>query len=181
MNPCAKHREELAMLALGELGSRQSETARAHMETCQGCREYFHDIRRLQTNLSAAPVDETITASTAFHRRTAGAVRAASTRREYGTTQLSLIWKTAIPALCLLAILAILRAPGRRENSAQPDTQPAAATAAFPETDSLRPTMANYLLAANQSPEALDALLATQIRLYSSAPAPDWRSLNLTD
>jgi len=109
------------------------------------------------------------------------AVRAASTRREYGTTQLSLIWKTAIPALCLLAILAILRAPGRRENSAQPDTQPAAATAAFPETDSLRPTMANYLLAANQSPEALDALLAKQIRLYSSAPAPDWRSLNLTD
>jgi hypothetical protein len=41
--------------------------------------------------------------------------------------------------------------------------------------------MANYLLAASQSPEALDALLAKQIRQYSSAPPPDWRSLNLIE
>lgn len=154
MKPCANYRKELAWLAINELEPRRAGELRAHLETCDGCRGYFEEMTRVAGALAvAAPLPlSRLEARSTFHRRVTEAVRA-----QDGPVVKSRQWRVAIPALCIVAIAVwALNQPSNR-------LIPPPVAVSAPARD-LRPTLANYRIAAARSAEALDDLLTRQIK-----------------
>jgi anti-sigma factor RsiW len=166
MKPCAKNREPIVWLTLGELDARRAEELRTHLETCQGCRGYLAEISKVTERLAAPEVNPEVQASEVFHQKLAGRLRAADVR------QARLKWRVALAALAAVVVIDTSVVLWRRPPAVS--SPPLAVTQTAPALgtdDDLAPTVANYQRVANESSEKLDALLTRQAnRELSSAP-----------
>lgn len=177
MKPCAKNRKRIAWLAIGALEAQASRELQAHLETCEGCRQYLNEISNVTETLAATELAPDIQASESFHRRVARKLRAEQSRPAWEflaafLRHLPLNWRVALTALGAILLVAValsvfVRRPGV---SAQ---APAPAQAALPpnRNSTLPPTLANYQFVANHSLEELDDLLTRQANRHL-APAP---------
>jgi hypothetical protein len=168
MKPCAQNRKLIAWLAVNALEAKQARQLRAHLETCEGCRRYLAEISNVTEKLAAAETNPDVQASASFHRKVAGRLRTAKPDSlgeilavYFCGTRLN--WRVALPSIAALVVIgvtvAIWRSPPRVSSSPRTGTQ----TASVPDADNdLAPTIANYQRVANQSLDALDALLTRQ-------------------
>jgi hypothetical protein len=168
MKPCAPNRKLIVWLALNALDARQTQSLRAHLETCAGCRRYLAEISNVTERLAAAEANPEIHASENFHRKTAnrlrsvkpdslGEILAAYFRGAWSN------WRVALPVIAALAVVGVTvtiwRQPLKIVSPPPAGRQVALASGA---DNDLPPTIANYQRAANQSWDKLDALLTRQ-------------------
>ena len=162
MKPCAKNQKHLAWLALDTLDRQEAATLRAHIETCEGCRHYFGELKHVTQTLQATEVSTEIQPSEAFHRRVTNAIRAQEFQRPaqllpawFGSAMSD--WRVALYTLGSAAtVVALCLAPwprGVTESANQPATVIQA---------NFSPTLANYQSAADHSLEEFDELLTRQ-------------------
>lgn len=168
MKPCAQNRKLIAWLASNALDAQQTRYLQAHLETCEGCRHYLAEISNVTEKLAAAETNPDVQASASFHRKVAGRLRTAKPDSlgeilavYFCGTRLN--WRVALPSVAALVVIgvtvAIWRPPPRVSSSPRTGTQ----TVSVSDADNdLAPTIANYQRVANQSLDALDALLTRQ-------------------
>ena len=168
MKPCAQNRKLIAWLASNALDAQQTRYLQAHLETCEGCRHYLAEISNVTEKLAAAETNPDVQASESFHRKVAGRLRTAKPDSlgeilavYFCGTRLN--WRVALPSVAALVVIgvtvAIWRPPPRVSSSPRTGTQ----TVSVSDADNdLAPTIANYQRVANQSLDALDALLTRQ-------------------
>jgi anti-sigma factor RsiW len=189
MKPCVKNRKPIAWLALGALETEPARELRRHLETCAACRAYLGEVSDLAGRLRAAQPEGNIQTSESFHRRVAGALRAASDRAQPGSAwtwvldwlreayrRPAAVWRAALPLLgatALALVLIVVLAPPRGGRPARPAPVPDRTAGEL--SKDLPPTIANYRLAANRSLEALDELL-TQQGKRRPLPGPVYRA-----
>jgi hypothetical protein len=173
MNPCAKNRKSIALLALDELGGESSRELRTHLETCEGCRRYYDELSNVTGTLALLETDQNIRTSATFHRRVVNALRTEAPVRKEGALERFLLsltnhpaaWKAA-GALAVLIAALVLIVPAHRAPLPVPATAPApiAANIAPPGNVSadMEPTIANYQMVADRSLDKLDDLLTRQ-------------------
>jgi anti-sigma factor RsiW len=186
MKPCAKNRKLISWLALDALDARQSEGLRAHLETCEGCRNYQQEVLNAIARVTAPEIRPDIQASESFHQRIVAALRP----QESGSVWESLAahfrgiasyWRVALPligaAAAVIAIAFVFL--GRSGAPAHMLSRTQTVSAPTYRSD-LPPTIANYQMVANQSLEELDELLTRQgtrnlppTRAYTAASALD--------
>jgi len=168
MKPCSKNRKLIAWLAVDALDGRQALDLRAHLETCEGCRQYLQELSHVTEKLAAAGISSDIEPSGSFHRRVVARLRAAESVSVWeslvahlrGTT---LNWRVALPVIAAIAVLIAASSGFVRRPDVSPHTQFSARTALVPNSKSdLLPTIANYQMVANQSLDKLDELLTRQ-------------------
>jgi len=164
MKPCARNRRDLALLASDALDDGAAQTLLAHVASCVGCRVYYNEIKELTSKLESAHVPNDISANEAFHRRVSARICGTeSAVKEQTVLALLGTWLkpgVVLPLIAVAAFVIVLFIERTPSNVPGPsDTQPVAAKNA---ENNLAPTIANYQVAANQSPDKLDALLARQ-------------------
>ena len=189
MKPCPKNRKLISWLALGALDARETQTLRAHLEICAGCRDYWAELHQVTQQLAAAKPQEALPASESFHR---GVVRRLAVKRSIGDRAMASLqalafnWRVAAPvAVGLVALLALVIPWPRAEAPLRPLATAKSVpllTVAAPAADAdLSPTLANYQRAASQSVDQLDELMVRQEKPAAS-PTPVYtassRSLN---
>jgi hypothetical protein len=176
MNPCAKNRELIALLALDELGLEPARELRTHLEICEGCRRYYDEISTLTDKLSLLETAQDIKTSAAFHRRVVNALKTEAPARENALLtlfRLSLAnWRVAgavTGAVAVLLAALVVFAPAHRA----PLPAPVMANTVPPPgfSSDLAPTIANYQMVASRSLDKLDDLLTRQGD-RNSPPAP---------
>jgi hypothetical protein len=183
MKPCAKNRKRIAWLALDVLDARQARDLRAHIETCEGCRQYFEEARRLNRALeNARPVTD-LEATDSFHRAVTRAIKA-ERRLPLREAVAELFraasgrWRWALPTLGAVAVaLGLFSILLSRPRTAPLPTPAPSAFQAASAPDLKKdppPTLANYELAASRSLDDLDALLTRE------ANRPQTRFTNYT-
>jgi anti-sigma factor RsiW len=168
MKPCAKNREALVWLSLGELEPREAVVLRAHMERCEGCRRYLAEVSGSIQTLEAAKPGEGIEVSARFHQRVVRAVRIAKPRP--GSEALAdflrsvlLDWRVALPVAGAVAAAFVILSPGSGPPPAAKPAESARHDTPGParKSDAVM-TAASYWWAADQSLEELDKLLTEQ-------------------
>ena len=177
MKSCSKYRKRLAWLALDALDPRQVEKLRAHLDICEGCRDYFQEITQVTETLHTSEAGSELQTSEFFHCRVADALRAeeAGAVRQGRMTRLQSVglnWRVALPVLgataaAVLALLVFVRHPDV-STAPRPSVHPLPTHTSKPE---LEPTISNYQMVANRSLEQLDELLTHQGNKGPS-PAP---------
>ena len=187
MKPCSHNREDLTWLALDTLGIRKVEELRAHLETCEGCRQYLAEISSVVNKLAASESNPDLQTSESFHRKLVARLRAEKPESVWETARVFfrsglLHWRVASPvaATVVLLIFALVAQRPRTGADNPLPVQSTAKVATAPSLDAdLPPTIANYQMAANQSLEKLDALLTEQGRM-ALPPAPIYTAAMLT-
>ena len=166
MKPCSKNRKRIAFLALNALDARETDALRDHLALCEDCRRYSEEISTVTRRLAAAEPDSDLEPSTFFHQRVSEklkegqssfVVEGLATCFRIST----LNWHVAITGIAavviaLLAIVAVRHHPSQ-PSSGMDQVQFAPAFESDPA-----PTIANYRIAAHESLEKLDYLLARQ-------------------
>jgi predicted anti-sigma-YlaC factor YlaD len=154
MSVCAGKRKALALLAIDALEAREAVSLRTHVETCAGCREYLLQIGQVTARLEAA-VPAALAPSPLLRRRTRQALH-----RERPPP--SVVWRLILPAAAMVFVLVILP---RSTRQADQVAGPAAAPRRVARAEGqVSPTLLNYQMAANQSFDKLDGVLAEQAR-----------------
>lgn len=186
MKPCPNRKKEITWLALGELNADAAQLLRSHIETCPGCRSFWHEISDLQHDLRVVATPLSLELPPGFHRDTANRIRneqkpsrTATIRwletvcrfKEYG-------WRWQAGAAALVAIIiGLLTSRSLFEKSPEPSswvsTDNAPLSAALPAPTSL----ARYRNAAAESLDSLDSLLARQA--IASSPMESFRISNV--
>jgi len=176
MKPCSKNRKLIAWLAVDALPASQAGDLRAHIQDCPRCRRYLDEISNVAKSLSTPELPPDIQASASFHGRivrtlAAEAARSPWQRLAEWLNPSWLSWRLAVPVVIGVAIVGVAL-PLLQHPASGPPTQPTAHAGPTPiQTGDLPPTLSNYQIAADRSPEALDELLAAQAR-KSSVSAP---------
>jgi hypothetical protein len=168
MKPCAPNRKLIVWLTLNALDARQTQSLRAHLETCAGCRRYLAEISSVTERLTAAEANPEIQASENFHRKTANRLRSVKPD-SFGEILAAYFWGTwsnwrvALPVIAALAVVGVTvtiwQQPLKIVSPPPAGRQVALASGA---DNDLPPTIANYQRVANQSLDKLDALLTQQ-------------------
>ena len=164
MKPCSKNRELIAWLAVDALDARQSRDLRAHMESCQGCREYLAEISNVTKKL-ATETESNVRASEAFHQKLVARLRAEETvsvrelivscfRAAYSD------WRIATPMIAVALVMLVL-AERHRNISVPAQTRAQVAPRLDAKSDP-EPTFSNYQMIANKSLDELDEVLTRQ-------------------
>ena len=176
MKPCSKNRKLIAWLAVDALPASQAGDLRAHIQDCPGCRRYLDEISSVSKSLSTAELPPDIQASASFHGRIVRALVAEAARSPWQRlvawlNPAWLNWRLAVPVVIGVVIVGVALSVHQHAASGPP-TQPIARAGPAPiRSSDLPPTLSNYQLAADRSPEALDELLAAQARrIPGSAP-----------
>jgi hypothetical protein len=166
MNPCRKYRKPLALFAIDALDSSQTEQLLAHLRQCEGCRRYRQEISLITQRLSSLESLANPAADVPGRARSPlRAVRAVGQRTAGPASHDLPGWRTALPALCAIALLAlVLSALVRHPAVLTPVPKQVATTAVANPPADFAPTIANYRAVANRSLEELDDLLARQAR-----------------
>jgi hypothetical protein len=177
MKPCAQHRKSIVWLTLHQLEASQARELRAHLETCEGCRCYLAEISNVTERLAAPEANPGVEASAIFHQKLAGRLRAAKSDSRVEILAVNfrenhLKWRAALAVLAALVVLDVSVVLWRRPPAASsfPRTVCSSAPASAADND-LAPTVANYERVADQSLDALDALLTRQGN-RASPPTP---------
>jgi len=174
MRPCARNRELLVWLSLGELEPEQAAAIRQHVKSCEGCRHYLAELSgSIETLRAAAPAEES-EALARFHQRVARAVRATDARSpgrmvaDYLRGAL-LDWRVAVPLAGAIVTALVIWAPsgGQPPGSSPPETARHEAPGPVPRRDAIL-TPASYWMAAELSFEELDERLTRE----SNRPPP---------
>jgi hypothetical protein len=178
MKSCRKNRKPIALLTINGLDWREAATLREHIEVCEGCRQYFHDVSGVAEAVAIAGPGAEIEPSEALHHRLERALR---THEPAWATEGAIPlpwrarcnWRTALAGL--VAVLTLVTFAVREfapHNRAPAATPPVAqrSTAVNPASD-LAPTIANYERAARRSLHQFDELLTRQAN-QSLPPAP---------
>ena len=168
MKPCSNNRKPIACLTMGALDARQERALRAHLETCEGCRGYLAEISGVTEKLAAVEIRSDVQTSESFHRKVAGALRAAESGSTWETVAspfrtFLFNWRVALPTIgAAVAVIAAFFVFQRHPGAPSPaplDGQTDLAPAAKSDPD---PTISNYQMVANRSLEKLDELLTRQ-------------------
>jgi len=146
MKVCANNRKALALLAIDALDAPEAELLRAHVASCAGCCGYLQEIELMAENIRTAETPE-IDPSAFLHRRVRNRLLEARPRPVFP-------WKLLIPAMA--AMVFVLFVFPRSHNDPPPAPPPIAVV------QQIDPTALNYQMAANQSLEKLDDILAKQ-------------------
>jgi hypothetical protein len=165
MKVCERNRKSLAWLAVGCLDDAEAEALRAHVGQCAGCRGYLEELTTVAGQLRAAEAARELRPSPFLHRRVTHALR--EQRRGFGFR-----WGLLIPVAGLAALVISLflgQSPAPRVSLPKP-------TAAAARE--LAPTILNYQIAANESLDKLDAILAEQAAGFQP-PAAVYRAGSL--
>jgi anti-sigma factor RsiW len=185
MKPCSNNCRTIAWLALGELDARQAATLQEHLKTCAGCRNYLDEICRLTEKLTAMELNPNIHASESFHQKLTARLRAerpasrGANLWEYFRAALS-NWRVLAPAAAMLIIgLMIQQRHSRSANNLPPIISRTQVVSTPQASVDLSPTIGNYEMAANQSLDKLDELLARQEQ-ENLPPAPVYTASMLT-
>jgi len=186
MKPCSKNRKHIAWLALDALETRLARDLRAHLESCEGCRRYYHEISKVTETLTTTEIRPDVQASEFFHRRVAAKLRAEEAASAWGDLVAylrgtTLDWRVALPVVAAIAVLlaTLSRYERRPDVSPHKKSSVQSASAVDWRTD-LPPTIANYQMIANQSLEQLDELLSRQAN-RNPLPAPIYAASNALD
>jgi hypothetical protein len=168
MKPCPHNRKLITWLALSELDVRHAADLRAHLQTCDGCRCYLHELSSVKEALTAAEPMPDIQASESFHRRVVTRLRAEQSGSLWNglvarLAGVRLSWRIAVSLLGATAILLVLVLVQWRE-PVGPSPLPSAVQAVPPAgpNNDLSPTISNYQRVANGSLDDLDDLLTRQ-------------------
>ena len=175
MKPCFAKRKPLAWLALGDLDERQAQALRAHVQTCEGCRQYLEEISALREGLAAADRSPSLEPSDWFHRKWVGRLKAEESASRWHLLTERLSWRVAVPALGAAAALVILTLsllPRQPAVSVPVRMSHAEVTAPAAGRD-LSPSVANYQRVAVRSLDEFDDLLTAQANRKPS-PAPTY-------
>ena len=168
MKPCSKNRKHIGWLALDALDVRQTEDLRAHLETCAGCHRYLEEISNVTQKLTAAELKTDIRASESFHQKVVHRLRAEKSVDVWETVVAHLRgtmlnWRVALPVVgAAVVVIAVMSTFLWRPNVPLPAPSRATIASAPNINSDLPPTIANYLMVANQSLEKLDELLTRQ-------------------
>jgi len=175
MKPCRKNRKLIAWLAINALDPKKERELRAHLETCPGCRLYLKEISGVAQHLQTAETRADIRAHESFHQNVLSSLRANPKARQAELAWLGrvLSWDLALPliggmTLVIVSLTSFINRPGP---SRSVQTMPPAVSSTAKLDLDLQPTLSNYQMAANQSPDVLDELLTKQAQRVSS-PAP---------
>ena len=177
MRPCWKNRKTLAWLALGELGEEEAGKLRAHLQSCDPCRERFEELSGIAQELSSPPLAPELQPRPSFHRGLVAALREQHSQSSCDLFATPLWrpvpnWAAAL-AVCLVLVAAFLlwspstRRPGTLSQASS--GPPRLASVPTSQEEPPAPTISNYRLAANRSLDELDELLTRQAR--QCAPA----------
>jgi anti-sigma factor RsiW len=177
MKPCSKNRKLIAWLAMDALPASKASELRAHIQDCPGCSRYLEEISSVAKSLSTPESPPEIQATASFHSRivralTAEAARSPWQRLAGWLSPAWLNWRLAVPVAMGIVLVGFALSGLSPHSVPPPAAQPIANDIPAPiRTGDLPPTLSNYQIAANRSPEALDELLAAQARkIPVSAP-----------
>src|SRR2546430_6783538 len=76
MKPCSNNRKPLALLAVDALSASDQRELRAHIQICDGCRDYLREISSVTQKLTAVETRSQIQTSEAFHQRAVPSLKA---------------------------------------------------------------------------------------------------------
>ena len=168
MKPCSHNRKPIAWLALGELDVPHAADLRAHLQSCEGCRRYLHEISGVEETLTTAGPTPDIEASESFHRRVVARLRAEQSGSLWNSLAVQLAavrlsWRTAVLLAGATAFLIVLLSVQWQEPAGQ-SPMPGRVQAVLPTgpKNDLSPTISNYQRVANRSLDDLDDLLTRQ-------------------
>jgi hypothetical protein len=173
MKPCSHNRKSLAWLAANTLDPREEGKLRAHLQICAPCRTYLEELTALSEKLESLEVRSDIESSEAFHRGLLGRLRSEKRRPTWDMVVGQLQawardWRMAglgtAAAVVFLALSSHWRGPPPPAAVASAPLRPLPMTGR-----NLDPTLSNYQMAANRSPETLDDLLTRQANTGASA------------
>jgi len=168
MKPCKSNRRLIAWSVLGELDQSRNVNLLAHLDQCEGCRQYFDEMSQLTRTLGDKGPSPRFQANELFHQELVRKLK--SSGRDF--TLLDFVqawshslanWKIALPflgagALIVIALLTLKPAPSVPiATQTKPDSQPAQRT-----TMDIDPTISNYSMLALQSFDRFDDLLTQQ-------------------
>jgi hypothetical protein len=175
MNPCAKTRKRIALMASGVLGVKQAEALREHFTNCPGCRVYWQSMSDLTGRLKNAASLPAAEASESFHREVAREI--ATQQRPFSFSQWAMVVRRFLPGHRLIGvgvsvavIVAVVLAyePFRRRPHLLHGDRTRTASVAS-RVEAPPSTLASYRRAAEISPESLDTFLALQATRTSTA------------
>ena len=176
MNGCPKHRPALALLAAGVANAADEASLRTHLRECSSCRQCLEALERVNLDLvaSADSVSQHEPSSD-FHPRLLRRLDAAkwspkSWRVSVRPKGLS-AWRWPLGLAALTSVLVIVIVPMRTNRRPQ-ETSPLAGThpTRLVMTPDPVPNLAAYRRAVNQSPGALEALLAVEMAASDLSP-----------
>ena len=175
MNPCAKTRKRIALMASDGLDVKEAEALREHITNCRGCRIYWQSMSDLTGRLKNAGSLPAAEASESFHRAVVRKI--AAQQRHFSLSQ----WAIAVQRFLrghrlagfgvgvavIVAVLVVFEPFRHRSPLPQDDRTGPASVASRVEAPPS--TLASYRRAAEISPESLDTFLTLQAARTSTA------------
>jgi len=175
MNPCAKTRKRIALMASDVLDVKEAEALREHIASCPGCRVYWRSISDLTGRLKNAGSLPAAEASESFHREVARKITAQP--RHFSFSQ----WARAVQRLLpehrlaglgisvavIVAVLVVFEPFRHRSPLPQDDRTGPASVASRVEAPPS--TVASYRRAAEISLDSFDTFLTLQAARTSTA------------
>jgi anti-sigma factor RsiW len=187
MKVCLNKRKAIALLALDELNARQARELRAHLESCDGCRNYLAEISSVTETLAQAKTTPDIQTSESFHRQVVARLEAEAPVSMWETARLFLRgillnWRVAVPVaasvILVVGLVAERHKPAvRHPPLAQANRHGVLEAGAYA---GLPPTIGNYEAVASQSLDKFDALLDEQAK-KAAPPVPDYTASTLIE
>jgi len=174
MNPCAKTRKRIALMASDVLDVKESEALREHITNCRGCRIYWQSMSDLTGRLKNAGSLPAAEASESFHREVARKIAA---QRHFSFSPWAIAVQRLLPGrrlagfgvsvAVIVAVLVVFEPFRHRSHLPQGDrTGPASVSSRVEAPPS---TLASYRRAAEISFESLDTFLTLQAARTSTA------------
>jgi anti-sigma factor RsiW len=176
MKSCRTNRQDIVLLAAGELKAGKAQQLRAHAKTCPACGRYLQQMSAISDALNTAATEPDLETSVSFHSRVLRGLRSGEQASAWSWfEQLSGTEKLGLAAACLAALLMLLSAVFLRTSHAPPGNIANNNMATHVEPE-LAPTLSNYQIVANRSLDEFDGLLTRQAnrglphtRLYTPA------------
>jgi hypothetical protein len=178
MKACARNRKQLALLGANALDAGEEQALRLHVQSCDGCREYLHEICAVTENLKTTERTD-IQTSEVFHQRIVRRVKAeqATSFLETATALFAPFrLRLALLSLVVIFLIAAFFAFNRKLPIVATSTPQIVRTASSQKIKrDPEPTVANYQMIAKGSLDSLDELLTRQ-GIHNSSGTPTYRA-----
>jgi hypothetical protein len=190
MNPCARRKKNLALLAAGVLETAERQPLQQHLLECPNCLQYWEEISNVCNEHSMATErEQPLEASDEFHRRLVHQIQTYESAPQPGglfrvfNWLISSRWKIAF-STAAVALLVVVQFRPKTETVESISSVAKPKVVKVARADRL-PSFLAYRLAANKSLEALDDLLARDASKssgsYGAITASTREQVGLTD